>query len=53
MSQNQIATLERKLEKGDVNNVYKVKNKLKTLKRKMIKQEYQSYRETKEQWLAR
>lgn len=49
----QIELLERKLETANVKNVYKVKNKLKTLKRKAIKQEYQSYRETKEEWLAR
>ncbi len=48
MSQLQINFLEKKLETEDIKNVYKVKNKLKTLKKKAIKDNYQSFRETKE-----
>ena len=50
---NQINILERKLETGDVKNIYSVKNKLKILKRKQIKDNYNSSRETKFQFLAR
>jgi len=53
MSQLQINFLERKLETANVKNVYKVKNKLKTLKRQAIKANFNSLRETKEQFLAR
>ncbi len=50
---NQISLLERKLETGDVKNLYSIKNKLKILKRKQIKENYNSGRETKFQFLAR
>ena len=49
----QIELLERKLETANVKNVYKVKNKLKTLKRKQIKEQTKSYSESFQQFLAR
>ncbi len=50
--QTQINFLELQLEKDNVKNVYAVKNKIKSLKKKAYKQQM-SFSETKEQFWAR